>query len=185
MGDLEGWFLDNFGPLTDETWPANAGLLIRDLVREGTQLAKWALKTAATMERVGPVKDVVDPETSQNLRGGQLPGDFYVDIGYVREATIGGRIGRGFMLKTNDGKDVWHEHTGRQSFDMAIQLWHLAIRAFRCPHLRPTYRPIDGMFPLRLYPRPFDPTATDSIFRNLNSFLHRMVLEPDGEGSNG
>lgn len=106
MSELESWFQRNFGPLVEPDWLRLAAEVLRQGLAEHDQLAKWALKTAITMDCNTLTKNVIDDACAKELDAGKLPDGLIVEIGNIADRGIGGIVLQGFWVRmAEDGQN--------------------------------------------------------------------------------
>lgn len=177
MSELESWFQKNFGTLVEPEWPLLGAEMLRHGLTEHERLAKWALKTAITMDQNTMTQNVIDDSCAKQLGAGQLADGLIIEIGHIADGGVGGIVSQGFGVRNGGRPPEWQEHKEKQAFKVVIQLNHLAIRVFRAPGARPTWYGPGGRLPLRCYPQPQDPYRGDFRFHDLFEFDRVLELE--------
>jgi hypothetical protein len=88
MSQLEAEFLELVGSLIEPTWPISANELIERALCQSAVLARWAVKTAITVNLAGISKRLINSQIATDVRANKLPPDLKVLIAFIKKKDI-------------------------------------------------------------------------------------------------
>jgi hypothetical protein len=146
---------------------------------------RWLLKTACCLREVAPRGQLekLPASASRWAYENALPPSCKTYAGWIQESSCGVRISRGFATLNGD---VLHEHQQhRESFDVLVQLNHLAIRIVNAPNAELTLMAVRNFRGVLCTPNfwshSFQPPGTESdscVFDSTQHFIDVCVVHP-------
>lgn len=170
MSQLEAEFLELAGSLIEPTWPISAEELIEKALSQSAVLARWAVKTAITVNAAGINKRPINPQIATDVRVNKLPPELKILIAFIKTKDIAITIHPGFFFVNKKGECKWRVGDKGHSFDAIFQLNHLAIRAFNGPGLRFLHKTDTEAAPIPCYPATNHRFSPDYRFQTLSEF---------------
>lgn len=171
MSQLEAEFLELAGPLIEPTWPLSAEELIEKALCQSAVLARWAVKTAITVNAAGISKRSINSQIATDVRVNKLPPGLGVLIAFIKKKEIAVTIHPGFFFVTKKGERKWRVGDKGHTFDAILQLNHLAIRAINGPDFKLfKYKTGSEARPIPYYPATNHRFSPDYRFQTLSEF---------------
>jgi hypothetical protein len=168
MSGLESWFQHAGGLLVEPTWPYLADTIISTL--QGSQIAKWVLKTAIMLDQSGMLTPVISASFAQDLFQGTITDGITVDLAFIDRTEVSVIFSAGHWTYNGPGGRTWQNRSDGMGFKAVVQLNHLAMRVFRTPEATPLYVANRHQIPVRCFPDRSDPFKTNYRYRDVFEF---------------